>query len=53
MEVGVAAIPPSEFMKDENVGIVEDYMRFAVCKDDKILEDAKERLRGLKQFIQQ
>jgi len=53
MEVGVAAIPPSEFMKDENVGIVEDYMRFAVCKDDKILEDAKERLRGLKKYIQQ
>lgn len=53
MEVGVAAIPPSEFMKDENVGIVEDYMRFAVCKDDKILEDAKERLRGLKKYIQE
>ena len=51
MEVGVAAIPPSEFMKEENVGIVEDYMRFAVCKEDKILEDAKERLRGLRQYI--
>lgn len=52
MEVGVAAIPPSEFMKEENVGIVEDYMRFAVCKDDQVLETAKTRLRGLSKYMQ-
>lgn len=52
MEFGVAAIPPSEFFLPENAHIVEDYLRFAVCKDDMILEKAKERLRGLKQFIQ-
>lgn len=51
MEFGVAAIPPSEFMTDERVGIVEDYMRFAVCKDDEVLERAKERLRGLAKYI--
>jgi kynurenine aminotransferase len=51
MEVGVAAIPPSEFMKEENVGIVEDYMRFAICKDDKVLEDAMGRLRELRKYI--
>ncbi|KAK3314625.1 kynurenine-oxoglutarate transaminase 1 [Apodospora peruviana] len=52
-ELGVAAIPPSEFYTDENAHIVADYLRFAVCKDDKILEEAKERLRGLKKYIQQ
>jgi kynurenine aminotransferase len=50
-ELGVAAIPPSEFYTDENCRIVEDYLRFAVCKEDKVLEEAKERLRGLKKFL--
>ncbi|KAL8377878.1 hypothetical protein RB595_008523 [Gaeumannomyces hyphopodioides] len=51
-ELGVAAIPPTEFYTDENAAIVEDYLRFAVCKPDDVLELAKERLRGLKKFIQ-
>ena len=50
-ELGVAAIPPSEFYTDANAHIVEDYLRFAVCKPDEVLEDAKERLRGLKRFL--
>ncbi|KAI1179830.1 aminotransferase class I and II [Nemania sp. FL0916] len=50
-EVGVAAIPPTEFYTDENTWIAEDYMRFAVCKEDDVLETAKERLRGLKKYI--
>ncbi|KAH6613460.1 pyridoxal phosphate-dependent transferase [Chaetomium tenue] len=50
-ELGVAAIPPSEFCTDENSHLVEDYLRFAVCKPDEVLEDAKERLRGLKPFL--
>jgi len=50
-ELGVAAIPPSEFYTDENAHIVEDYLRFAVCKPDDVLETAKERLRGLKKYI--
>ncbi|KAH6620797.1 pyridoxal phosphate-dependent transferase [Chaetomium sp. MPI-SDFR-AT-0129] len=50
-ELGVAAIPPSEFYTDANAKIVEDYLRFAVCKPDEVLEDAKERLRGLKKFL--
>jgi kynurenine aminotransferase len=50
-ELGVAAIPPSEFYTDERAHIVEDYLRFAVCKPDDVLEDAKERLRGLKRFL--
>jgi kynurenine aminotransferase len=51
MELGVAAIPPTEFFTDENAHIVEDWLRFAVCKDNQVLERAKERLRGLKKFI--
>lgn len=51
-EVGVAAIPPTEFYTDANAKIAEDYLRFAVCKNDDILETAKERLRGLKKYIQ-
>jgi kynurenine aminotransferase len=50
-ELGVAAIPPSEFYTDANAHIVEDYLRFAVCKPDEVLEDAKERLRGLRRFL--
>lgn len=50
-EVGVAAIPPTEFYTDDNAKIVEDYLRFAVCKPDEVLETAKERLRGLKKYI--
>ncbi|KAJ5564928.1 hypothetical protein N7513_001170 [Penicillium frequentans] len=51
-EVGVAAIPPTEFYTDANTHIAEDYLRFAVCKNDDVLESAKERLRGLKKYIQ-
>ena len=47
MEVGVAAIPPTEFMTKEKEHIVQDWIRFAVCKDDEVLERAKDRLRGL------
>ncbi len=51
MELGVAAIPPTEFYTDERAHLAEDWMRFAVCKNDDVLETAKERLRGLKKYI--
>jgi kynurenine aminotransferase len=51
MELGVAAIPPTEFCTAENAHLCEDYLRFAVCKNDDVLETAKERLRGLKKYI--
>ncbi|QIW96067.1 hypothetical protein AMS68_001585 [Peltaster fructicola] len=51
-ELGVAAIPPTEFFTDKNAHIVEDWLRFAVCKNDDVLEQAKERLRGLKKYMQ-
>ncbi|PCD44911.1 hypothetical protein AU210_000360 [Fusarium oxysporum f. sp. radicis-cucumerinum] len=52
-EIGVAAIPPTEFYTPNNAHLAEDYIRFAVCKNDDILEQAKERLRGLKKYIQE
>ncbi|KAL5321567.1 hypothetical protein ACEPPN_009527 [Leptodophora sp. 'Broadleaf-Isolate-01'] len=51
-EVGVAAIPPTEFYTDDNAHIGEDWLRFAVCKEDEVLERAKGRLRDLKKYIE-
>lgn len=51
-ELGVAAIPPTEFYTEKNAGLAEDYIRFAVCKEDDVLELAKERLRGLRKYIE-
>lgn len=51
MELGVAAIPPTEFYTDEKTHLAEDWLRFAICKNDDILDDAKDRLRGLKQYM--
>lgn len=51
MELGVAAIPPTEFCTEENAHIAQDYLRFAVCKNDDVLEQAKQRLRGLKKYM--
>lgn len=52
-EIGVVGIPPTEFVIPQNrVGNrLENSIRFAVCKDDHILEDAVERLRGLKNYL--
>ncbi|SPJ85607.1 probable BNA3 - Arylformamidase [Fusarium torulosum] len=52
-EIGVAAIPPTEFYTPKNAHLAEDYIRFAVCKNDDVLEKAKERLRELKKYIQE
>ncbi|KAF4966642.1 hypothetical protein FSARC_5691 [Fusarium sarcochroum] len=52
-EIGVAAIPPTEFYTQKNAHLAEDYIRFAVCKNDEVLEQAKERLRALKKYIQE
>lgn len=48
-ELGVAAIPPTEFYTAKNEKEAENYLRFAVCKDNKVLEAAKEKLRRLKE----
>lgn len=51
VELGIAAIPPSEFYLEENAYVAENYLRFAICKEDHVLDEAKERLRGLKIYI--
>ncbi|KAL9595173.1 MAG: hypothetical protein Q9219_006596 [cf. Caloplaca sp. 3 TL-2023] len=51
MELGVAAIPPTEFYTEKNRWMAEDWLRFAVCKEDEVLEGAKERLRGLRGYM--
>ncbi|KAJ5014976.1 putative aminotransferase [Colletotrichum sp. SAR 10_99] len=51
MELGIAAIPPTEFYLPNNSSLAENYLRFAICKEDSVLENAKERLRGLKKYI--
>lgn len=52
-EIGVVGIPPTEFLYAPNRkgNGLEKCLRFAVCKDDKILEDAVEKLRLLKNYL--
>lgn len=50
-EFGVVAIPPTEFYTSKNAHIAENYLRFAVCKDNHLLIEAVERLQRLKDFI--
>ncbi|QLL33879.1 hypothetical protein HG536_0F02040 [Torulaspora globosa] len=50
-ELGVVAIPPTEFYIKEHEKAAENLLRFAVCKDDQYLEKAVERLRLLKKFL--
>ncbi|KAL8703748.1 MAG: hypothetical protein Q9201_003073 [Fulgogasparrea decipioides] len=52
MELGVATIPPTDFYTKQNAWMAEDWLRFAVCKEDDVLEGAKERLRGLRKYMQ-
>ena len=40
-----------EFYTPDRGHLAENYLRFAVCKEDDVLETAKDRLRGLKKFI--
>jgi kynurenine aminotransferase len=42
----------SEFFTDANTYIIEDWLRFAVCRTDDRLKLAKERLRALKKYIE-
>lgn len=52
-EIGVVGIPPTEFLEqNKRLGHgLEKCLRFAVCKDDSILEDALNRLKGLKNYL--
>jgi kynurenine aminotransferase len=50
-EIGVVAIPPSEFYSPENRGLAENYARFAFCKTDETLDAAAEALKKLRNYI--
>ena len=52
-EIGVVGIPPTEFLTESNRkgNGLENCVRFAVCKDDSVLEDAVERLKKLKDYL--
>lgn len=51
LEVGVTAIPPSAFYSPENKHLAENYIRICFCKADETLDEARERLQKLKQYI--
>lgn len=50
-ELGVAAIPPTEFYTPQHEVEGENYLRFSASKTVEDLEKAKERLRGLKKYF--
>lgn len=50
-QFGVVAIPPTEFVTPPSYPLLENYLRFAVCKDDHLLEEAVVRLRALKDYV--
>lgn len=52
-EIGVVGIPPTEFLVQEHRvnNPLENSVRFAVCKDDSLLEEAVSRLRKLKDYL--
>jgi len=43
LEAGVAAIPPSAFYKEEHKKLAENHARFAFCKADESIIEAKAR----------
>ena len=43
-EIGVACIPPESFYSPQHTHIGHGYVRFAFCKSDELLGEAKERL---------
>ncbi|KAI8370418.1 pyridoxal phosphate-dependent transferase [Radiomyces spectabilis] len=50
-EIGVCAIPPSEFYTKDHWPLAENFARFAYCKTDDVLHQAVDRLRNLKPYI--
>lgn len=52
-EIGVVGIPPTEFLVPEHRknNPLENSVRFAVCKDDSLLEEAVAKLRKLKEYL--
>lgn len=47
-EIGVACIPPESFYSTEHAHIGHNYVRFAFCKSDEMLQQVKTRLSKLR-----
>lgn len=47
MEAGVAAIPPSAFYAEEHKPLAANHARFAFCKADESIVEAKARFQRL------
>ncbi|CAG8503493.1 10063_t:CDS:10 [Dentiscutata erythropus] len=50
-EIGIIAIPSSEFHCEKNKQLAHDYVRFAFCKTDETLNQAAIALQKLKNYI--
>jgi kynurenine aminotransferase len=50
-QIGVCAIPPSEFYAKDHWPLAAHFARFAFCKTDDVLEQAVDRLKALKDYI--
>ncbi|CAO3701628.1 unnamed protein product [Rhizopus stolonifer] len=50
-EIGVCAIPPSEFYMKDHWPLASKYARFAFCKTNDVLEQAVDRLKQLEKYI--
>ncbi|KTB13443.1 putative kynurenine--oxoglutarate transaminase BNA3 [Nakaseomyces glabratus] len=50
-EIGIVAIPPTEFYIKEHEKDAETLLRFAVCKEDEYLAKAAERFQLLKDYL--
>ncbi|KAK9765887.1 arylformamidase [Basidiobolus ranarum] len=50
-EIGVSCIPPTEFYCEEDRHLAENYVRFAFCKTDDILDEAAKRLLKVNKWL--
>ncbi|KAK9703585.1 arylformamidase [Basidiobolus ranarum] len=50
-DIGVTAIPATEFYSKENAYLARNMLRFAFCKTDDIIDEAAERIQKLSQYL--
>jgi kynurenine aminotransferase len=50
-EIGITAIPVSEFYSEKNANLARDYVRLAFCKTDDVLDEAARRLQRIKPYL--
>jgi kynurenine aminotransferase len=50
-EIGITAIPVSEFYSPDHAGLACDYVRLAFCKTDDVLDEAARRLQRITKYL--